>query len=720
MDRQVIELAQNSADALLQAERGDRRISIRLAGDRLYCADDGLPIDEDGITALMFARLSSKRDTAAIGRFGLGFKSVLGVTDTPEFYSRSASFRFDPEHSRTAIKAATGRELRGYPVLRLPESLDPCRAKLEDDTLGELMSWATNIVRLPLLRRGAEALAQQIRDFPAEFLLLVHHVRELHLDDGKSVRRYTLRQQPDEEFELLQMDVSRGTEQASRWRIFQTTHTLSRNARDDRRSLDDGNEVPITWAAPLDAGRDVGHFWAYFPTRTASLVDGILNAPWKTNEDRQNLLPGPYNDEIIRAAARLVADHLHELSTEADPSRHLDALPRRHEAGDSGHAELLRTKLFELLSERRILPDQNGELHEVEDLRYPPSELTRHSVIDLAPFECWRSYERGPKDWLHHSALSRGRLSRIDRIFGAAPDHTTAPRAPIAEWLEALVDGQQGPETVGSSKAAIQTAAAIPPLVRGSASLGDIVLTVGGDWSAPDPDVLFLPDESLGPDLAGAAGPSTDADESPEASFVHAEVTADPATRRALKELGLRQPSPESQFRRAAKRAGLGKGTTTLTTVLGLLPVTSAHESVRRAIIEVFGEEDANATMPVLQSAAEYNVDLWKASRELSVTEVIGILMEFVPKPFAGHEVSWLRSALPMRTLAGTWRALATVLLPGPIVPDGGSRDDGATIDIGFHHADRELLRELGATDGPTGGLDIRCTECRYGRGRAP
>ena len=43
----------------------------------------------------MLAHTSSKRDTGEIGRFGMGFKSVLGITDTPEFFSRSGSIRFD-------------------------------------------------------------------------------------------------------------------------------------------------------------------------------------------------------------------------------------------------------------------------------------------------------------------------------------------------------------------------------------------------------------------------------------------------------------------------------------------------------------------------------------------------------------------------------------------------------------------------------------------------
>ena len=77
--RQLFELIQNSADALSpiggDSERADAplargevgRIEVRLTGDRLYCADDGEPIDRDGVTALMFSRLSPKRGTRQIG-----------------------------------------------------------------------------------------------------------------------------------------------------------------------------------------------------------------------------------------------------------------------------------------------------------------------------------------------------------------------------------------------------------------------------------------------------------------------------------------------------------------------------------------------------------------------------------------------------------------------------------------------------------------------------
>ncbi|MDE3260512.1 MAG: hypothetical protein OYL41_00885, partial [Acidobacteriota bacterium] len=101
--RQVLELIQNSADALLTGATG--RIEVRLSAAALYCADAGTPLDGPGMDSIMFSRMSPKRGTGAIGRFGLGFKSVLGVSDSPEFFSRSGSFRFGRASAAERVRA---------------------------------------------------------------------------------------------------------------------------------------------------------------------------------------------------------------------------------------------------------------------------------------------------------------------------------------------------------------------------------------------------------------------------------------------------------------------------------------------------------------------------------------------------------------------------------------------------------------------------------------
>ena len=98
--RQIYELVQNGADALLGQEGG--RIQVVLTEEALYCANQGAPIDSEGIDSLLASYISQKRGLE-IGRFGLGFKSVLGVTDSPDFFSRSVSFSFDASKSQEIL-----------------------------------------------------------------------------------------------------------------------------------------------------------------------------------------------------------------------------------------------------------------------------------------------------------------------------------------------------------------------------------------------------------------------------------------------------------------------------------------------------------------------------------------------------------------------------------------------------------------------------------------
>ena len=637
--RQLFELAQNSADALTGTSEGGR-IAILLTESHLYCADDGRPIDEEGVTALKFSYLSPKRGTAEIGRFGLGFKSVLGVSEAPEFFSRTGSFRFDPDRARRRILAGVPRATM-FPTLRLPEPIDPQDCRDGDSVLAELMEWANNIVRLPLVEGARPGLESQIHAFPGQFLLFVEHVRSLSLRDlstGMS-RRFQV-ERSDEEHVLSDGD------RASRWRVFGRRHTLSDAARDDSRSLDNARECLIRWAAPLGKSSDAGYFWAFFPTRTASLVSGILNAPWKTNEDRQNLLSGAYNDELIEAAATLVAESLPELATDQDPARHLDALPPKEAVGDSEHSRHLRARLLTRVSELPVVPCQDGVLRHVQKLRYPPRALTtggRH--WDRGPFDRWAMYSGRPRKWAHNRAVTPGRLAKIGRLFEMLPrnrwESSDLPRATIAEWLQALVKVQEGHELAEASIVAVQTAALIPRNRRPHkpADFGRIVLVANGTLQVPDPESIFLPDPA-----------NVRAGESPSKSEVHASLARDAGTEEALRELGITSASAESYFADSAS-------------------------------IALDGRDDVVDSMWVA---------FWGHSRNLTVGDAERIIRRSgcVRMPY-------------VRTLADEWVPLYAVLLPGPIVAASDGEDAGATVDTDWHDEDLELLRRLGVGSEP-------------------
>ena len=646
--RQLFELVQNGADALSGASEGGH-IAIRLTDSCLYCADDGEPINRAGVTSLMFSHMSPKRGSSEIGRFGLGFKSVLGVTDAPEFFSRAGSFRFDRQRARERIREVAP-DAEHCPVLRVADPVDPREARDSDPVLFDFMSWATNIVRLRLAPRAAGDLRRQMHDFPSAFLLFVEHVRRLRIDDGSTLDRVLELESSGGESRLI----DGGT--AGNWKLFKVIHRLSSDARADRRSLDDGDEVPIWWAAPLDRLTEPGDFWAYFPTKTTSLVAGILNAPWKTNEDRQNLLPGPYNDELIDAAAELVADALPKLATTTDPARHLDALPRRHESGDTEQSDRLRQHLLANLCKRSVIPDQNGALRGVRDVNYPPKEVTSDGRSKHEPLERWAQYAGHPSNWLHHGAITRNhpyRLARIDELIGQwkpTGDYRYLPsprRATCSEWLEALVSGKSGDAAIEASRAAVQTAVALPPELRRPDALGEIVLMQNGRWNAPDPERVFLPCTTEDAELTSDAG-----------HLVCESLAFDEDTRRALCELGLKPVSAGSRLSQLASR------------LLGHVSTRMLDSDWRR---------------------------FWSLAREVETAAARDTIIS--------HQ-DW-SARLHVRTQAETWVVSHRALLPGSIVPGSDRQDQRVAVDLEFHGEDEELLERLGLVAEPHADRDV-------------
>ncbi|MDE0122557.1 MAG: DEAD/DEAH box helicase [bacterium] len=429
----------------------------------------------------------------------------------------------------------------------------------------------------------------------------------------------------------------------SQWKLFRRSHSLSPRAQADRQPGDDRSTVSMWWAAPVDRLDPPRSFWAFFPTETVSLVAGILNAPWKTNEDRQNLLRGPYNRELIDAAAEMIADALPELATDIDPARHLDALPHGQRWGDPAQATRLRKHLFRNLYEREIVPNQDGRLRVARRVSLPPKQLTPKTKKSEAAFEQWASYPARPTEWLHHSALTRTRIAAVDRLFdpdGEPSRFGAFRRATVERWLEALVEDADPSEAVAASMAAIRTAVLIPEDLRVNSDLGKIVLTADHNWRSPDPLSLFLPNES------GIRNGLED-----RQSYVHPDLVSESETRAALRELGLKTPSRESIFRQVAME-----------------------------VIRFSGKADGTL-----------NRRFWVASRRIGDKNAYQVIRE---------QTNW-NTSIRVRTKAGQWAPLHSVLLPGVIVPDDGSRDGEVAVDTEFHEKDKALLRLLGVSDKP-------------------
>ena len=92
----IYELLQNAEDALARRTnwRGSRAVSFELGADTLRVSHFGVPFDEGDIRGVCGIGETTKELTA-IGRFGIGFKSVYAFTDRPEVHSGSEAFAIE-------------------------------------------------------------------------------------------------------------------------------------------------------------------------------------------------------------------------------------------------------------------------------------------------------------------------------------------------------------------------------------------------------------------------------------------------------------------------------------------------------------------------------------------------------------------------------------------------------------------------------------------------
>ncbi|MBG0814843.1 DEAD/DEAH box helicase [Planomonospora sp. ID82291] len=537
-DRQIYELVQNGADELRHDPGG--RISVVLTRAYLYCANQGAAMTPEGADTILRMSVSRKRG-GQIGRFGVGVKSVLAITDSPQFFSRDddKSFGFDREWATEEIKAVRP-DAEEIPVLRMAQPLDRDKAAAADPVLAELLEWATTVVRLPLKPSQVDRLGKDLEAFPDEFSLFSPHVGTVILEDRRSARAVTRQifQRIDGDRRTLTVKKSPGGTKDESWRVFSRTHRPSTKALGEAGELHDRPEIDVSWAVPDRTGREtgLGEFWAYFPTNFKTTLRGIINAPWKTSEDRQNLYDAnAFNKELIQVAAGLVVDSLPLLSRADDRCAYLDQVPARgREEPQFAATELVRT-IWEIAAVRSTLVDQDGRFGTATEVRLHPEDLREEWR------ELWAGYPGRPRNWCHHSVeRTPHRRQSAERILSIAK----VPVASVREWLEALVQ-DESPEASARAIRIVADMKSRNHRLSEEALKAKVILTEAHGLVAPSPKVFRRT--------------STDS-LSDQMVYVDDRVLADDSIRRRLDELGVHEADAAGRFASVLEQGFFGYG----------------------------------------------------------------------------------------------------------------------------------------------------------------
>lgn len=300
VDRLVIELAQNAADAALRAGVPGR-VLFEFRGNTLVVANTGTPLSAEGVESLATLRASAKRDevdaaTGSVGRFGVGFAAVLAVSDEPAVLSRTGGVRFSKADTAAAIAAlgsgGLDTEVRRrdgkVPVLRLPF-----------DAEGEPPTGYDTAVILPLRDDAAASLVSRLLADAGDPLLLalpgLSRI-EIETEEGRRVLE----------------------DAESRWWIYRTAGTFDHHERETLladRPVEERSRpyYSVLWALPRDPSIDLpGVVQAPTPTEEALSLPTLLLATFPLDPTRRHVAKGPLTDRLVREAATAYAELLRQ------------------------------------------------------------------------------------------------------------------------------------------------------------------------------------------------------------------------------------------------------------------------------------------------------------------------------------------------------------------------------------------------------------------------
>lgn len=534
-NRTLLELVQNAADAIVGADddgeaAGRVEIVLDAKNGVLYCANSGRPFSLSGITAISMAYLSAKRGDE-IGRFGLGFKSVLAVSDTPQVFSRSISFEFNTPEAREALHAVSPRSKR-LPILRTATVADTASAVANDRILADLASWATTVVRLP----GASnvvRLRHEIENFHSEFLLFVQAVREVRLrvTGGEAYEaRHVSRDLGDGRFAIESL----GSE-PDEWVVESRMHEPSPEARLAVGEAVSRSQVKVTVAVPTNQ-RDLrrGRLWSYFPLQDETSASALFNAPWSVNDDRTTLLRNDYNREILRTVAEMFVDALPRLITATDPAAHLEYMPARGRETLSFGDELLTVHVPLIAAARELIPDSKGKLRNGQSLRPLDFAVGFEKELHRAWANSMNTGDDVPH-WLCYQGNTRPTRLRDLYILAWDPDADTRdPRVALAHlpkrgllaWLREWADGIDPVSSANALRAVVEHSN-LTGIDRAK-----VIPTSAGMRALADRPVVFLHRVS---DL-----------EIEDAAFVNPSFLRQPGVEKILQDRGFRDLDPEA------------------------------------------------------------------------------------------------------------------------------------------------------------------------------
>jgi len=426
--RYLFELIQNANDAIVaesqntgcRLDDSDNSVCLSVTSHSLLVANRGRPFTESDVRAICRLYTSTKDASKQIGHKGIGFKSVLEITERPEVYSNIYAFGFDGEQFRKDVDKAigTGHPLdQQLPILRYPfprylNQLNPNERErierfLDDDYV--------TVVRLPFSEsKTAEMVNQRLHtDLQASLLLFLPAISQIEIGFLEGESAYFYRTVRDTGIsDLKEVILYKGQQEKegadvedSRWLVLGPIHrklTDRQLVADLGDAWKDVEELGFSFAFPLqarsshvDLQQSSQPFFVYFPTQEYSGLRFIMQADFHVRDDRKHLDPTDLNKWLVdEACAYLAGAGIEKLKQKWPKGIELIQALSPLSQQDSEFATYFRAKYLEWLSISEFVPTEGGHYRSPVEIRIIPSQVDEKRFRELFPADRLRGEER--------------------------------------------------------------------------------------------------------------------------------------------------------------------------------------------------------------------------------------------------------------------------------------------------------------------------------------
>jgi len=295
----IFELIQNAEDA------GATELTFEVFDDRLELRHDGRPFTEADVRGVCGVGKSGKAgDLTAIGKFGIGFKSVYAYTKSPRVYSGGEHFRIE-------------NYVRPFPVQQLPVTGTLFVFPFDHDTVPAAVAVREISAALSAIQPGILLFLENIERLRVRGAGVAESAIERSVAQRPGIERPGI-ERPGIERPGIERSVERGSSR-------RVTLARGRGRRGEewlvwQRQVEGLGHpaAPIEIAFRVAAGPIVecciSPLTVFFPTEKETFLGFLVQGPYRTTPARDNIPEHDRSNQVlVRETAALLIDVLREL-----------------------------------------------------------------------------------------------------------------------------------------------------------------------------------------------------------------------------------------------------------------------------------------------------------------------------------------------------------------------------------------------------------------------